>query len=335
MGDPRWIDLFWEIIGYCLTHSYEYQYIFWWPGRAGNGKGTVIRVLSKLLGSVFTKPDFNMRRLSDRFYKGNLVNKRCAICGDMPAELVNIHVLKQLSGADTQSTHTKFGDERNFEPTAKLLFAMNKYPSIPTGEPLAPILRRIVLLPFDYTITDQNPDIEKQFEAELPGIFNQALMGLQRLRQNKGQFSRCKRGEYALRRWAGSLNSFRVFIQDMCVVEPHNEKDGMFLFELYYHYKEYMEVHASPNWIHLPDSIKTTQQLGQELSEQLHLKSEAHYYNSSVQQQTFMHGGRSVRGRYPKYFGIRLKNEEDWKKENNSPQTAPKQESDSTESLFS
>lgn len=320
LGDENWILLFWEILGYCLTHSYEYQYIFWWPGRAGNGKGTVIRVLSKLLGSVFVKPDFNMKRLSDRFYKGSLIGKRCAICGDMPTELVNIHILKQLSGGDAQSTDTKFGEEKHFEPTAKLLFAMNKYPAVPSTEPIAPILRRIVLLPFDYTIKSHNPDIEKQFEEELPGIFNEAIRGLRRLRSNQGQFTRCERGELALGRWAGTLNTFRAFLRDRCVIEPSNRKEGMFLFELFYYYKEYMDIHSAPNWINTDDAIKSTHQLSQALSE-LGLQSELEYYNSNAHNHNLLHNGKSVRGRYPKYYGIRLKQDSDYTEESVSEES--------------
>ena len=245
LNDKNWIKNFWEIAGYVLTGKYEIQKMFWFTGsQGGNGKGTITRVLQKLVGFELTKPNFLADKLSENFYKKSLIGKRLAIAGDMPPFMTNIATIKELTGGDIQSTDVKYSDAVNFENTAKLVFSMNQMPVFPSNEPFRPILRRINLLPFDYVITEYDIDIEKEFEKELSGIFNKAIAGLRRLRQNK-KFTKVERSEKILKSWTGEYNNFNSFIEQKIVFEKTAEIWNYDLFSIYI---EYMNEINGDNW---------------------------------------------------------------------------------------
>lgn len=271
LGSQNWINCLWEIIGYCLTGTYELQKMFWFTGsQGGNGKGTVTRVMMKLCGLENTKPNFSPEKLGENFYKKSLMGKRLAIAGDMPGFLSNIASIKELTGGDRQSTDVKYSDSVDFENTAKLVFAMNSLPVFSANEPIKPILRRICLLPFDYVITDYDTNIEKELEAELPGIFNKAIQGLKRLRAN-GEFTKVNRSEKILNAWLGEYNTFNSFIEEKVCFD---KKAYVWNYDLWKCYLDYMDEIAGPGWANDRKNVKTINKFTEKLRQAAESKGE-------------------------------------------------------------
>lgn len=217
-GDQAWIDAFWEMAGYCMTGDATFQVMFWVIGSGGNGKGTCDRIIQSLVGTGFTqsiKPDM----LSNQFYLQYLINKRLGVISDLAITLDNIHIIKQLTGGDKMQTNLKFKNQDiQFVNECKLFFAMNKMPYIETSN-IGAMKRRIQMFPFDYRITNRDPAIERQMMSELPGAFNRAIEGLQRLRKNRN-FTRIKRGDTLVDIWLGEMNTFAVWFNDSIVPDP-------------------------------------------------------------------------------------------------------------------
>jgi len=292
LNDAEWLTAFWEIAGYCLTGSYEIQKMFWFTGaRGGNGKGTVTRVMQKLVGVELTKPNLSPSKLDGQFYKKALIGKRLAITGDLPPFMKNIDTIKELTGGDRQSTDVKFGDMEDFENTAKLVIAMNRMPTFAANEPIQPILRRVYLLPFDYQITRYDMDIEVRFESELSGIFNKAIAGLKRLRAQR-EFSNCSRGLRQLRIYSGSLNSFQEYMTEKLVFD---REESVWLNDLWENYKGFMEEVAGQFWENKSEHITNRTLFQRELAARTGARIE------TVRAYNEIRGGT-----YPKYIGVGL-----------------------------
>ena len=290
-----WIDCLMEILGFCLTGTYHFQKMFWFLGPKGaNGKGTVLRVMENLVGSAMTKSGFEAKKLDTEFYRVTLMGKRLAITGDMPPRLINPDILKQMTGGDKQSSNVKYSDEVEFKPTAKLVFAMNKMPELPTGENWQPYKRRLCLLLWDYVISKPDGNIDEIFEGELPGIFNLAIEGLKRLRKNK-EFTEVPSSNRAIELYEGNMNTFVAFVSDRCIID---RKASAWSWQIYDAYIAYMKEYAGESWEKNPYHINNQITFGKEMRTKYNITVKDGYCKEKK-------GGRK------KYHGIRLRDSED------------------------
>ena len=99
--------------------------------------------------------------------------------GDQGATL-DEGLVKQMTGGNTITARFQYGKEFEFRPEFKLVEATNHLPKIHGTD--VGIWRRIRLVPFTQSIPEEKQDIllPQKLEAELPGILNWALDGLQK-----------------------------------------------------------------------------------------------------------------------------------------------------------
>lgn len=85
-----------------------------------------------------------------------------------------------MTGGNTITARFQYGKEFEFRPEFKLVEATNHLPKIHGTD--VGIWRRIRLVPFTQSIPEEKQDIllPQKLEAELPGILNWALDGLQK-----------------------------------------------------------------------------------------------------------------------------------------------------------
>lgn len=269
--DERWILGFWEVLGYCLTGNYEIHKMFWFFGsQGGEGKSTLTRIMSKIVGPELTKPNLDPDHLSGQFYKGSLIGKRLAITGELPEFVNNVETIKQLTGEDEQSTDVKFKEQVNFKNSAKLVFSMNRLPTFPAKTPIKPILRRIFLLPFDNPIKKLDSTIENRFRLELSGIFNNAIQGLKRLRDNRNKFTVCNRAKQILKMYAKETNIVAEFIDSFL---KSDKKGQVWAWQVWDAFVKYMDSSSQGQWANDKSNPSNTQKLGQALRTFLDFKS--------------------------------------------------------------
>lgn len=298
LNDQEWMDVMGEIFGYCLTEDYPIQKMFWWFGGGRNGKGTLLRVLQKLIGSEYVLANLNPASLDGEFNKVDLKGKKMAYEGDMSTYLPNTHILKQLTGGDEIRSGQKFMGSVQFYNKAKIILAMNNMVQVHPGQSLTAIFRRIVLLPFEYQISEENEDsdIEDKFKKELPGIFNWAIESLKRLRKNK-RFTICQRGDTIVRMHKSTVNAFMNFFDSKIVFE---EGASIWSYDLWKEYSKFMEENYGRLWATGKnfDVIVSPYAFGKEINNQFSsdypfLKSKGEY-------------SREKGGKNTKYYGIRL-----------------------------
>jgi putative DNA primase/helicase len=182
---PDYVDLAWEMLGYLMYSGNPFQVAFMFYGSGGNGKGTLMRVITALLGkqniASESLDDLNGNRFSAVNLFGRIANLAGDIDGTYQESTANF---KKLTGEDTYAGERKFGQRFNFESWAVPVFSANKIPG--SADVTEGYLRRWIILHFGKRIQNMIPGFSDLLAAELPGIARKAVQRLPMLMAAKG-----------------------------------------------------------------------------------------------------------------------------------------------------
>lgn len=214
--DAEMAALVQEAMGYSLTTSVVHHVMFWCYGDGSNGKGTLFYVIKELLGSG--RMELNVNSFSHNHYQlANLAGKRAATSAEVnnADKLAEDATIKALVAGDPVGVRMINQKPFEMQPTVKLWWSMNKLP--PIDETSEGVWRRIRIIPFarKFSEREQVLDLKERLDKELPGIFNWALEGLQRIRST-GIISIPKRAEEVKDKYQRESNIVQVFVEDMC-----------------------------------------------------------------------------------------------------------------------
>ena len=172
-----------KAIGYCLTGLTTEQCAFLLYGLGANGKSTLLKILSHILGEYWRQ--MRTETLMLKHGADAIPNDIAALFGARLATAVETEngrrlaesVIKQMTGDDTMTARFLHREFFDFEPQFKIWLACNHKPRI-TGTDYA-IWRRIRLIPFTVTIPEdeRDPDLLNKLRGELPGILAWAVAG--------------------------------------------------------------------------------------------------------------------------------------------------------------
>jgi phage/plasmid-associated DNA primase len=221
--------------------------------------------------------------------------------------MCSIDGIKGLVGEDRQSTDVKYGEEIEFINRSKLVFAMNTLPGFAQNEPIEPILRRILIMPFDKKIEVLDGSVEERMLAELPGIFNKAIIGLQRVTENN-KFTNCERGIKLVKSYEpANKNYLEEFFDTYLVVGP---KRTVFSIEIYQAFQVYIN-HRVPGGMNNKMFAMDTKSLGRALRRHEPFRN----INLRVEKKRFPGNSELDSTVTTKYYGIGLKTESDIRSE--------------------
>ena len=250
-GNEEQYNLMQEVFGCCLLNNYKYQSIIYLLGDGGNGKGTVVKILTYLLGNDNVS-SATLNQLTDHtnveYYLALLHGKKANICGDVSSKKIeNTENIKKLSSnTDKISARLPFGSPFDFINTAKLIFAMNKMPkkdAFTTGDK-----RRDIIISFDNHIADTKEDIKGFAEVirdsgEMPGVLNWAIEGLKRLERNQ-KFSDKRTIAQRGLGYDMKTNPMKYFVDDCIEIDPMG---GVIPnIAVYEAYSKYRKLHRMP-----------------------------------------------------------------------------------------
>lgn len=190
----KYIDVVQEMFGYTLFRKYHYPVAFILYGRGRNGKSTCVNLLKKLIG----KDNYSTRELhdlvSDRFATADLYGKMANICTEISSRTISDSArFKALTGDDDISGMYKYMGTFNFKNYAKLIFNANEIPK--TNDTSYAFYQRWKIIIFSRTFPRGDSKTKIGLadiictEDERSGLFNWAIQGLHRLRQN-GDFTK-------------------------------------------------------------------------------------------------------------------------------------------------
>lgn len=223
LGDEESKSLSKEWLGYSMSAHTEAQKALVLFAKGRNGKGVFQHIVSLCAGKENVS-NLTITDLSSSFMRSSLHNKLVNICSEMElsGKNLNTQYFKMITGQDEIMAEEKYKPQFSFKPIVKLIFSTNKLPH--TKDSSLGFRRRLSILHFRNTVAEKDVDVnlKEKLEAELSGIFNLAMKGLQRLRGNNFQFTKCKVSEMLLREYEKDLNPMISFFEE-CIEEADED----------------------------------------------------------------------------------------------------------------
>lgn len=251
-----------EYVGYTLLHwDLPFHKALFVAGPQASGKSTFLDTVAALLGADDDRDGATCslapQEMTEERFAGYGLRKAWAnIRSDIPADLIeNTGKFKELVAGDRVKVEQKYKDPVTIRPTAKHLFAANTLPSAEIDDDA--FFRRILLVSFPKTVPrdERDPYLDDKLEAELSGILNWALDGLNRLRE-QGHFSgdlppAATQGKW--RSWGESVSRFK----ERCLADDPAADATVLKSRLWEAYRQFCEAEAVP--------MKSRQKFGREI----------------------------------------------------------------------
>jgi P4 family phage/plasmid primase-like protien len=227
-GDSDLIKVVQEMFGYCLTAETSAQKAFILYGRGSNGKSMLAEVLMHLVGKDNTSA-LPLTELDNPFARFQLVDKmlNMATENEISDNSLNTTFFKCIVSGDPIQVEKKYEQSFMYQPFCKLVFCLNNLPY--SKDKSWGFQRRLVVIPFNKIFRDDDPDTQNYAElrasllSETDGIFNWALIGLKRLRENKYKFSNSEAVNEALEDYKTEVNPYYNFAKER--LEQGNDQD--------------------------------------------------------------------------------------------------------------
>jgi putative DNA primase/helicase len=231
--DPDSIALLQEWCGLCLTAETKYQKILLIVGQPRSGKGTIGRVLGRLIGLANVRGP-TLASLGGQFGLQPLIDKRLAIIADARLsgrsdQSVITERLLSISGEDVLTVDRKNTDSWTGRLLIRLVVLTNEIPRL-TDASGALANRFLPLQLQESYLGREDLYLEPRLLAELPSIFWWAVEGYRRLTQ-RGHFLLPQSGREAIDQLTDLASPIKAFIRDRCTVGPDKQVDRAFLYD--------------------------------------------------------------------------------------------------------
>lgn len=236
-GDAQSIELLQDWFGYVLTADTSQQKMLLLVGPRRSGKGTIARVLARLVGhGNIVGPTTSS--LAGTFGLQPLIGKSLAIVSDARFSGDNIQTVVErllcISGEDGLTIDRKHMPAVTMRLPTRFMFLTNELPRL-TDSSGALAGRFLVLRLTQSFFGKEDPGLTDKLLAELPGILLWALQGWLRLR-SRGRFAQPASADQALCDLQELSSPVGTFVQECCTVAPGRQADAR---ALYKRWKEY------------------------------------------------------------------------------------------------
>jgi putative DNA primase/helicase len=216
--DDETIHTLQEVFGYLVSGHTRQQKLFLVVGPKRSGKGTIARVLTAMLGHHHVAGP-TLASMGTNFGLSPLIGKPVAIISDArlgsgDATSVVTERLLSISGEDTLTVDRKYREPWTGQLPSRLVILSNELPRL-TDSSGALASRFIIMIMTRSFYGRENPDLTKKLCTELPGIFNWALDGLERLRE-RGRFQQPAASEDAVREMEDLSSPMGAFVRERC-----------------------------------------------------------------------------------------------------------------------
>lgn len=185
-SDPERIDLLQRWFGLFLISDTSFQKFLLLIGPPRAGKGTIVRVIAKLIGRANCASP-TLSGLSTQFGLATITTKAVAIIPDAHigkrADAIRVaEVLKSVVGEDPQDVDRKYREPiSSVRLPTRFVITCNELAHF--TDPSGALAARMSVIPFyNSYLGREDRSLERRLLAELPGIVNWAIVGLARLR---------------------------------------------------------------------------------------------------------------------------------------------------------
>jgi putative DNA primase/helicase len=219
--DPDSVAALQEFVGYCLTADTRHQKMLMLVGPKRSGKGTIGRVLRRLVGEAsFAGP--TVSGLAGPFGLQPLVGKSVAVVSDarFAGEHLGVVVERLLcvSGEDTLTVDRKYLPSVTMKLPTRFVFLTNELPKLSDASGALPS-RFLFLKLTESFYGREDTGLTERLTGELPGILLWAVEGSRRLRA-RGRFVQPAAGAEAVEELERLASPMLAFVADRCRVGP-------------------------------------------------------------------------------------------------------------------
>jgi P4 family phage/plasmid primase-like protien len=204
-----------EAMGLTFTTETKYHVMVQLIGATRGGKGTILRVLEKMVGKD-NAGSTSMDSLSSEFGLEGLENARLIIIPDAKDARGGrnraTERMLMVSGGDAVPINRKNASHLRRPIPAKIWMAANKHLSF-LDDASALAARSLVFQFNNSFLGKEDRNLDARLASELPGIANWAIRGLKRL-QRQGRFTVGAAGRAAAEELAMSNSPIQRFIRD-------------------------------------------------------------------------------------------------------------------------
>lgn len=239
MGDQDKIMFAQEAIGYVFLKQIPTPALFFLKGTGSNGKSVFINTITNLFGEE-NVASISLGSFSKEYYTLGLFGKMANISGEAPNKFLSTDVVKAIVSGDWVQGRDPYKRPTKFRPYAKHFIAMNEEPA--TDDNSYGWWRRIYVLKFERTFHKHEMDVflTDKLKNELSGIFNWAIAGYHRLKENGYILHTGESLEQAKYNYQCQNNNVISFIKKKCA--KAQATDNYILFkDLYHLYCAYCE----------------------------------------------------------------------------------------------
>ena len=190
--DKEMIGYVQEVMGYILYKGMPRPSLFIGLGQPGCGKSVLLDTSQELVGKQ-NICSVSPNKFSDPVFVSKMYNKLLNVCGEIDKNSFNKHVekIKDVSDGGTVTGRNLYDNPYEFKPYCKHIFACNDFPTF--LDDTHALYDRIYVIPFRkrFRLTENEivNYVENYIKPELSAIFNWALAGLKRLKENNFRFS--------------------------------------------------------------------------------------------------------------------------------------------------
>ena len=219
-GDKDMVRHIQEIFGYALQPNKDIASWFLFRGQGGDGKSTVLAILSALMGNGMLKAHPSLLSMGtgngNNHASASLVSKLCVAIEELSANSkLPDSAVKMLSEKSIMEANPKGKDAFNFTYVGVLIMCCNGWPRvIDLSEGMQ---RRANVIEFEASFTKRGKEkqglADRIIEQELPGVMQWALEGLERLRK-RGKFDKPEKCIRATNMWFGKSHIVTFWLSD-------------------------------------------------------------------------------------------------------------------------
>jgi P4 family phage/plasmid primase-like protien len=234
-----------------------HKLVLFWSGEGHNAKSVTQTLFEQMMGKYAIKLPTSLltgKRTASSNASPELARSgngvRWAVLQEPDkSDVINIGVLKELSGNDTFFARALHKNGREIKPMFKLIFICNDPPKLPYNDQAA--WNRIRVLPFESTFCDDAPETYEEqvkqkrfpkdpyFEDKIPGMleaFAWYLLEHRKTHPHKHGYSEPEKVKLATSNYQKQNDVFKQFEDD--VIVPDDTK-GISLTEVYNYFKEW------------------------------------------------------------------------------------------------
>lgn len=182
LGDKELIEYIQKLLGYSLSGNISEQILVVFFGNGNNGKSLFSEIIREVFGDYAANMDIKSLMVRSNNTGSSdiarLKGKRFVSTSENnEGSRLDEGLVKQLTGGDTVTARRLYEEEFEFIPQCTICMSTNHKPIIRGTDD--GIWRRIVLIPFKYTIPQDKIDknLKSKLMEELPGILNWILEG--------------------------------------------------------------------------------------------------------------------------------------------------------------